>query len=200
MDGDTEDADTVPPEGTYDELGGTLDWIGLNYYGPGRAEAGVFHEVEPLRGIPLLSVERYDPALPHNDMDREISAPGFLDTLRRYDRWGLPLYITENGCSDESDAQRPFYLLEHLRVLGTAIGEGIDVRGYLHWSLTDNFEWARGFGERLGLYRVDYEDPALPRTENASARLYRQIIAAGGIDDAIWDEWALPRYPTDGRP
>lgn len=200
MDGDFDDADTTPPEGTFPELAGTLDWIGINYYGPGRAEAGAFRSIAPLHGLPLIDVARYDPRLPHNEMGREIDAGSFLATLRRYARWGLPLYVTENGCSDSGDTQRPFYLLEHVRAVGAAIAEGIDLRGYLHWSLTDNFEWAYGFGERFGLYRVDFDDAALPREETAAARLYRQITAAGGIDDAIWTEWALERYPTDTRP
>jgi beta-glucosidase/6-phospho-beta-glucosidase/beta-galactosidase len=156
--------------------------------------------VEPLRGMPLIDVNRYEPLLPHNEMNREISAAGFLETLRRYRRWDLPLYITENGIGDSDDSQRPFYLLEHLRVLGMALGEGIDVRGYLHWSLTDNFEWAYGFGQRFGLYRIDFADDSLPRTETGAAGLYRQIVAAGGIDDALWTAHALERYPSDGRP
>jgi beta-glucosidase/6-phospho-beta-glucosidase/beta-galactosidase len=200
MDGDTTDTGTTPPEGLYDELAGTLDWIGVNYYGPGRAQGGSFARIEPLRGLPLLEVDDYDPLLPHNEMNREISAAGFLDTLRRYAAWGLPIYITENGIGDSDDSQRPFYLLEHLRVLGLALGEGIDIRGYLHWSLTDNFEWTYGLTQRFGLYRIDFTDPLLPRTELPSADLYRQIVAAGGIDDDLWGAWALARYPSDGRP
>ncbi|MBI5486690.1 MAG: glycoside hydrolase family 1 protein [Deltaproteobacteria bacterium] len=199
MDGDFEDVDTSPPEGFYAELAGTLDWIGINYYGPGAAEGGSFARIEPLRGLPLLAVDRYDAALPHNEMGREINAPSFLLTLRRYASWGLPLYITENGIADAADEQRGFYLLEHLRVLGMAIGEGIDVRGYLHWSLTDNFEWAYGFTQRFGLYAVDFADAGLARTERGSAALFRQVIAAGGIDDGMWSAWALERYPSDGR-
>jgi beta-glucosidase len=199
MDGDFDDAATIPPEGTYPEVAGTLDWIGVNYYGPGRAEGGAFARIEPMRGLPIIDVRRYDPALPHNEMNREISAPGFLDTLRRYRAWGLPIYVTENGIGDSDDSQRPFYLLEHVRVIGAAIAEGIDVRGYLHWSLTDNFEWSHGFHQRFGLYRIDFEDSLLPRAETGAARLYRAITALGGIDDGIWTEWALDRYPTDTR-
>ena len=147
----------------------------------------------------MIEVEAYDPALPHNEMDREINAWSFRETLRRYASWGLPLYITENGIADAADVQRGFYLLEHLRVLGTAIAEGVDVRGYLHWSLTDNFEWAFGFSQHFGLYAIDFADPALPRTERTSAGLYRDVIAAGGIDDSLWDAWALERYPSDTR-
>jgi beta-glucosidase/6-phospho-beta-glucosidase/beta-galactosidase len=65
--------------------------------------------------------------------------------------------------------------------------------------LTDNFEWAFGFSQHFGLFAIDFTDPALPRTERASAGLYREVIAAGGIDDAIWDAWALDRYPSDTR-
>jgi len=200
LDGDFDDADTTPPEGRFDELAGTLDWIGVNYYGPGRVEAGVFAGSEPLHGMPLLDVARYDPSLPHNEMGREISAAAFLETLRMYARWGLPLYVTENGIGDSTDAQRPFYLLEHVRAMGLAVAEGIDIRGYLHWSLTDNFEWSYGYGQRFGLYAVDFGDAALPRTERPSAGVYRSICAANGIDQALWNAWALERYPSDTRP
>jgi beta-glucosidase/6-phospho-beta-glucosidase/beta-galactosidase len=90
--------------------------------------------------------------------------------------YGLPVYITENGIADRDDLLRPEYLVSHLREVARAIENGIDVRGYYHWSLLDNFEWVKGFGPRFGLYRVNYE--TFERTPTRSALLYKRIIAA----------------------
>ena len=65
--------------------------------------------------------------------------------------------MTENGLADAKDSQRARFIIDHLAWLHRAIEDGIDVRGYLHWSLLDNFEWAFGYGPRFGLVEVDYE-------------------------------------------
>ncbi|MGH3432370.1 MAG: family 1 glycosylhydrolase, partial [Thermocrispum sp.] len=76
-----------------------------------------------------------------------------------------PLYITESGCSYHDpdpvdghvpDQARIDYHDAHLRALAETIADGIDVRGYFAWSITDNFEWAEGYAERFGLVHVDY--------------------------------------------
>ena len=56
------------------------------------------------------------------------------------------------------------------------------VRGYYHWSLLDNFEWAEGFGGRFGLYRVDFTDPERPRARTRSAEVYSRIARAGAVE------------------
>jgi len=61
------------------------------------------------------------------------------------------------------------------------MNEGINVIGYLHWSLIDNFEWSSGFGPRFGLAAVDYEH-GLTRTLRPSAETYAQIISSGNLD------------------
>ncbi len=90
--------------------------------------------------------------------------------------YGLPLYITENGIADREDSLRPQYLFSHLREMAKAIQQGIDIRGYYHWSLLDNFEWIKGFWPRFGLYRVNYE--TFERTATRSALLYKKIVLA----------------------
>jgi beta-glucosidase/6-phospho-beta-glucosidase/beta-galactosidase len=60
----------------------------------------------------------------------------------------------------------------------------VDVRGYLHWSLMDNFEWADGFHGRFGLYAVDFDDPARPRTRRRSAEVLARLARANAITDA----------------
>jgi beta-glucosidase/6-phospho-beta-glucosidase/beta-galactosidase len=92
---------------------------------------------------------------------------------------GLPVMITENGVADEHDELRPGFLVEHLEAVHRAIVEGVDVRGYLHWTAWDNFEWAEGFSQRFGLSAVD--PTTLERCPKPSAAVYAQICRTGGI-------------------
>ena len=77
-------------------------------------------------------------------------------------------------------AQRVFDA--HLRAVRDAVDDGVDVRGYLAWSLMDNFEWAWGYHQRFGLVRVDYETQR--RTPKASARWYASVAAANALPAA----------------
>jgi beta-glucosidase len=67
----------------------------------------------------------------------------------------VPVIVTENGCATADDAERIAYTEEALRGLAACIADGVDVLGYLHWSLLDNFEWASGFAITFGLIAVD---------------------------------------------
>ncbi len=102
-------------------------------------------------------------------------------------RYGVPLYITENGLGwrdwvhqDGSvhDPARIDYLARHLGQLQRAIATGVDVRGYFYWSLMDNFEWGLGYRERFGLYYVDFVTQR--RLAKDSAAWYRAVIADNG--------------------
>ncbi|MCO4772497.1 MAG: glycoside hydrolase family 1 protein [Deltaproteobacteria bacterium] len=192
------DSNLPMDEGNYPELAGTIDWIGLNYYGPIRVTGT---GGGALGGIPFVDVEDYEPSLPHSTLGFAIDATGFADIISTFEaRYGLPMYVTENGLGDDEDDDRPMYLVEHLDVLQQQIAAGADVRGYYHWSLTDNFEWAHGFEQRFGLVHVDYDSPDLTRTPGASADAYSAIISAGGVTDAVRSSWVLDKYPSDGRP
>jgi beta-galactosidase len=91
--------------------------------------------------------------------------------------FGKPIYVTENGVSDAKDVLRPKFLVEHLKVLERAINEEkIDVRGYFHWALTDNYEWAKGFSQKFGLYSVDLDTKV--RKSRKSAEVLKGIIEA----------------------
>lgn len=81
--------------------------------------------------------------------------------VRYWEKYGLPLYVTENGIADEADYQRPYYLVSHVYQVYQALRRGADVKGYLHWSLADNYEWASGFTPRFGLLKVDYTNKRL---------------------------------------
>jgi beta-glucosidase len=97
---------------------------------------------------------------------------------------GVPLIICENGAAypDQvgadgriDDPERTDYVKRHLEAVKTAIDRGVDVRGYLLWSLLDNFEWARGYDKRFGIVRVDFESMA--RTLKGSGEWYREFLA-----------------------
>ena len=222
LDGDVEPASlTDPPEGDYPELANTLEFIGVQYYGPVKVkESALLNNVAPLFGMPLTDVALYtsedDQALPHNAMGREISGAGFADTLDRYGRWGLPLVVTENGTTTNlrpafgehdpppipapvfDESQAAMYLTVHLWELARASARGVDVRGYYHWTLADNFEWVEGSLQRFGAYRVDFDDAAMPRTLTTMGQAYQEIIAAGAVTEELWGRYVLPRFPTDG--
>ena len=68
---------------------------------------------------------------------------------------GIPILVTENGIATADDSRRIAYTGEALRGLGAAMADGIDVRGYLHWSALDNYEWASGYAPTFGLIAVD---------------------------------------------
>jgi beta-glucosidase len=92
-----------------------------------------------------------------------------------HERYGRPIYVTENGLADRAGARRGAFLKDHLAAVAAAVREGIDVRGYFHWSLLDNFEWAEGFEPRFGLYRVDYA--TFERTPAPGADVFAELAA-----------------------
>jgi beta-glucosidase len=98
------------------------------------------------------------------------------------------IYITENGCSATDqpaadgavdDIDRIMFLRNYLTQLQRATAEGVPVRGYFHWSLMDNFEWADGYGTRFGLLHVDYATQR--RTPKLSASFYREVAARNQV-------------------
>ncbi len=162
---------------------GRADYLGINYYGMtlvnGRVQLS-----DLISGIPTVSDDPTD--LPKTDLGWSIYPAGLRTVLEEArSTWGLPIYITENGVADQGGGLRAKFIVDHLHVLARAIADGIDVRGYFHWSLVDNFEWDSGLCPRFGLYRVDYADPARSRTPTEGARIYRQIIAAGKVSSAL---------------
>jgi beta-glucosidase/6-phospho-beta-glucosidase/beta-galactosidase len=110
-----------------------------------------------------------------------------LDEVKPY---ALPVVITENGIADEGDVMRARFIAEHLFQAGWAIQRGVDLRGYFHWALVDNFEWASGFCPHFGLSSYDMTTKA--RTVRKSAQTYASIIQAGTVKQSDID--AMPAY------
>ena len=94
-------------------------------------------------------------------------------------QYSLPIYITENGVADKKDSLREKFIKDHLYWIWRAIQEKVDIRGYFHWSLLDNFEWEKRFEPRFGLIEVDYK--TLERKPRESAFYYAEICKTNQI-------------------
>lgn len=92
-----------------------------------------------------------------SDLNWEIYQEGMYHLLKWMGGYGLPVYVTENGLADSNDEKRSEFITSGLRWIHKAIEEGIDVRGYFHWSLLDNFEWDKGFWPHFGLIEIDFK-------------------------------------------
>jgi len=103
----------------------------------------------------------------------EIYPEGIYYVLKNLKKYQKPIYITENGVADREDKFRKNFIKEHLFWTHKAIEEGVDVRGYFHWSLMDNLEWHRGFEPEFGLVNIDYQ--TLDRKPRSSAYYYAEI-------------------------
>jgi beta-glucosidase len=153
-----------------------VDWIGVNYYTLWLVQF-------KLGSLPNLVVP---PALADQmtDIGRAIYPQGTETILRQTAAQfpGIPLVMTENGVADRVDKFRPQFIRDSLHYLDLAkFGHDglppIDVRGYYHWTLTDDFEWERGYFSRYGLVEILF-DQDLARLPRSSATVYCQQISA----------------------
>ena len=173
-------------DGDLDLIGAPIDFYGLNFYNPTRVAAASAGSEFAAAGLPFEPVEYQGvpvtgfgwPVVPEALTELLVSLRSdYGDALP-------PVVITENGASypDEvvdgrvHDAERIAYLDGHIRAVHAAIERGVDVRGYLVWSLIDNFEWADGYTQRFGLVHLDLETGE--RTRKDSFDWYRELVAA----------------------
>ena len=157
---------------------GKPDFIGLNIY----------HGTAVRMGEKGPETVPYPTGGPRTAFDWPVT-PEALEWGPRFawERYGLPIYLSENGLSCHDwvsldgkvhDPQRTDFLLRYLQALAKAIAAGTDVRGYFHWALTDNFEWAAGYGQRFGLAYVDYATGR--RIPKDSAAWYGNVVKTNG--------------------
>jgi len=159
-------------------LAASLTYLGLNHY---TSEAVSFDLRAP--GM-LFARHEAVPGLPTSSTGWAIDARALRRAL--VDLWrefGLPILITENGVADDDDALRPGYLRDHLNAVADAVDSGIDVRGYLHWTAWDNFEWTEGYTQRFGLISVDRE--TLKRVPKPSAAIFADICMTRMVGEGI---------------
>jgi beta-glucosidase len=169
-----------PQAGDLEIISAPIDYLGVNIYQAPQvtpdSSAQGFKELPAPVGGPRSAFNW--PITP----DALYWGPKFL-----WERYKTPILITENGMSGRDwvsrdgkvyDHHRIDFTARYLRALHRAVSEGADVRGYFHWSVMDNFEWAAGYRERFGLVYVDYETQK--RTPKESYHWYKQVIASGG--------------------
>lgn len=174
--------------GVVSRLIDTVDFIGVNYYT--RFLIGWNREYPAASLTPRLKA-----GVETSDLNYgEIYPPGLYRVLKRVARYGKPIYITENGLPDHDDDVRPRFLLTHLAQVWRAMQEGVLVRGYYHWTLVDNFEWAEGYAMRFGLIEVDFATQE--RRIRESARLYGQIAQANAITPELVEQYAPEAMPA----
>lgn len=134
------------------------DYIGINFY--------IVETVGPK-----------DKEYEKDDMGWEIRERGLERALREAWKYKKPIYVLENGIATRDDKKRAAYIESRVRDVKRALKAGIDLRGYFHWSLLDNFEWAEGFSKRFGLIAVDRN--TMKRTAKPSLKAYSRLIKNG---------------------
>jgi beta-glucosidase len=160
----------------YDLTKNKHDFLAINYYFRVRLkqkDGSLIPEVEDV-----------------TEGERELSDVGWLiyphglyDVLMDMEDFKKPIYITENGIAAEDDRKREKFLVNHISEIYHAMKGGVDVRGYFHWSLLDNFEWEKGFGPKFGLVEVDRK--TFERKIKPSGELYGKIAKDNFIEEEM---------------
>lgn len=137
------------------------DFIGFNYY-----------FTDYYKGF-----KRDNPSVPVSDLGWYMEPEGLYPILLRvHAHYKKPIMVTENGVADADDQYRQWWLQETMVAMERALSEGVDIRGYLHWSLLDNFEWAYGWWPKFGLIEIDRKN-RMKRKVRKSAQWYAARIA-----------------------
>lgn len=182
------DEDAAGVEGVLkDELKGRSDYIGINYY-----------TRLTIAGLPTSVVPKFSPLLtldPIESVLYEDYPKGIYDVLKAFDaKWKIPIIISENGVDMPNKPElAETTVVETISWMKKAIDEGVDVRGYYYWSLTDNYEWNHGMDDmRFGLYEIDINAVEKPRTKRPLADIYSSIVSANQIPEAL-----AKKHPID---
>jgi beta-glucosidase len=181
-------------EGDLEKISQPLDFLGVNYYfrntvvdGRRRSELATAMRFADLNAATVLPE-----GIETTAMGWPVEADGLTELLLRLHReyTRVPIYITENGRAvydyvdpegGVDDEERVAFLDAHFRAAHAAIEQGVDLRGYMVWSLLDNFEWAEGYSKRFGIVFVDYGTQR--RIPKMSARWYTEVIGRNGLPE-----------------
>lgn len=137
------------------------DFVGFNYY---------FSDYYTGFG------KRKNPTIPVSDLGWYMEPEGIYPLLMRaWARYKKPIFITENGLADANDQYRRWWIEETIVAMERALSEGVDLRGYFHWSLLDNFEWTLGWWPKFGLVEVD-RNHGMRRKVRPSAKWFAATI------------------------
>ncbi len=174
---------TVPiKDGDFELISLPIDFLGINYYTGGR--------VRSTPGEGILELQETFTPMDKTDFHWNIYPDGFYHVLTDLkEKFGnIPIYITENGAcfidpivdGQVQDKRRIAYLESHLDALHRSVQAGVNVQGYMCWSLMDNFEWSFGYCKPFGLVHVDFQ--TLIRTPKASFSWYQRVIRHHGLE------------------
>lgn len=152
------------------------DYIGINYYFHYRLKN---RPEKPAQFFFEVHTENRETS----DLGWEINAPAVFDAIMGMTRYKKPIYISEHGVANADDGKRPRIIVAALKEVYHAIKAGVDIRGYYHWSLIDNFEWEKGYTGRFGLVAIDYA--TMKRTPRRSAYVYAEICKENGIPHTL---------------
>lgn len=160
------------------EISQPMDWLGVNYYTRNMVSNAPDQPWPHLGGTAGPGKK--------TQMGWEVYPDGLRDLLIRLSRdhvGQLPIIVTENGMAWDDkvengavyDPERIDFIDAHLRAMKEAIDAGVNLEGFLYWSLLDNYEWAFGYEKRFGLIHVDFE--TLQRTPKASYEALKLALA-----------------------
>ncbi len=159
-----------------------LDYIGIDYYCRWRL---------PQAFTPAYTWEP-DPS-------------GFAQVIKNYHRvFRLPVLVAENGMATRNlqpradGWTREAFLVQHVKSMQQAMREGIPVLGYIHWSITDNYEWG-SYEPRFGLYSVECEKQDFRRVPTPSVAVYRDLVKSGGVTEALAARYPAPTNTRDTK-
>lgn len=181
---------TMIEPGDLEAIAGRADFLGVNYYNRTILRSDAIPEAA---NAPIE--RRLAPKEEWTEMGWEVYPPGLYQTLMRVHLHYGPraIYVTENGCSYSTgpdaegriaDTRRVAFFRDHLREAHRAIAEGAPLAGYFAWSLMDNFEWERGYGQRFGIVHVDYASQVRRPKDSAvflATVFARNAVPAGDI-------------------
>ncbi|MFD4242857.1 glycoside hydrolase family 1 protein [Streptomyces sp. NPDC058525] len=195
------------PDEQHPEWKNTLDWLGIQLYD----RTGVTDPTTPgPTTLPVINVDvcgappcfpLKDPTYFIPDMGYESDPQGLYPVLKDFSRRykGLPLLVSESGMATASGKRRAEFIVRALEQIQRARAEGVDVRGYYHWSLMDNFEWLGGYKPRFGLYAVDRT--TMQRTPTEAVGVYAQIAGSRKLSPAVRAQYggSGPLTPEPGQ-
>lgn len=173
-------------DGAGTDVKGACDFVGLNVYSRFHV---AFDAALPSQLFGRIYVP---PDVPQGDsgVDRpygEAYPQAIGAAVERASLLGKPIYILENGVPDAQDRIRPWLMVNVLRELHRLIQAGHDIRGYFHWTLTDNFEWTEGWQLRFGLIALD--PLTQKRTMRQSGRLYGEIAQSNTLQASVIEKY-----------
>jgi beta-glucosidase len=157
----------------YEKIQKHMDFVGVNYYFFNKVRFDWRRGYEEMNRNFMKGQMQLDDQENRSDMGWVLHPEGLYHLLLDLRKYKKPIYITENGLADAIDNRRPKFLRESLQWVEKAIKKGADVKGYFHWSLTDNYEWTEGYGPRFGLVEIDYTTQK--RTIRKSTEVLKEV-------------------------